>query len=67
MRITRLSLVPIGQQRDFGADLGDRYKLATISLDGVKAIGAEARDKGFSALKTNIFICDNGAASRAIS
>jgi galactonate dehydratase len=37
------------------------YKPAITSLDGVKAIGAEVRDKGFSALKTNIFIYDGGA------
>jgi galactonate dehydratase len=34
------------------------------SLDGVKAIGAEVREKGFGALKTNIFIY-NGGAPRA--
>jgi L-alanine-DL-glutamate epimerase-like enolase superfamily enzyme len=37
------------------------YKPAITSLDGVKAIGAEVRDQGFSALKTNIFIYDGGA------
>src|SRR5262245_29881043 len=37
------------------------YKPAITSLDGVKAIGAEVREKGFSALKTNIFIYDDGA------
>jgi galactonate dehydratase len=37
------------------------YKPAITSLDGVKAIGAEVRDKGFGALKTNIFIYDGGA------
>src|ERR1700676_2894234 len=36
------------------------YKPAITSLDGVKAIGAEVRDKGFSALKTNVFIYDGG-------
>jgi L-alanine-DL-glutamate epimerase-like enolase superfamily enzyme len=29
-------------------------------LDGVKAMGAEVREKGFSALKTNIFLHDDG-------
>src|SRR5205085_2463460 len=37
------------------------YKPAITSLDGVRAIGAEVRDKGFTALKTNIFIYDGGA------
>src|SRR5215467_1452557 len=37
------------------------YKPAITSLDGVKAIGAEVREKGFTALKTNIFIYDRGA------
>src|SRR5215831_169002 len=37
------------------------YKPAITSLDGVKAIGAEVRERGFSALKTNIFIYDDGA------
>ncbi len=37
------------------------YKPAITGLDGVKAIGAEVRDKGFGALKTNIFIYDGGA------
>jgi L-alanine-DL-glutamate epimerase-like enolase superfamily enzyme len=36
------------------------YKPAITSLDGVKAIGAEVRERGFSALKTNIFIYDGG-------
>jgi L-alanine-DL-glutamate epimerase-like enolase superfamily enzyme len=40
------------------------YKPAITSLDGVKAIGAEVREKGFGALKTNIFIY-NGGAPRA--
>jgi L-alanine-DL-glutamate epimerase-like enolase superfamily enzyme len=31
------------------------YSPAITSLDGVKAMGAEVREKGFSALKTNIF------------
>jgi L-alanine-DL-glutamate epimerase-like enolase superfamily enzyme len=37
------------------------YEPAITSLDGVKSIGAEVRDKGFTALKTNIFIYENGA------
>src|ERR1700738_4400314 len=37
------------------------YKPAITSLDGVKAIGAEVREKGFTALKTNIFIYDGGS------
>ncbi len=34
------------------------YKPAITDLDGVKAMGAEVREKGFSALKTNIFLYD---------
>jgi galactonate dehydratase len=34
---------------------------AITSLDGVKAIGAEVRAKGFTALKTNIFLYEGGA------
>jgi L-alanine-DL-glutamate epimerase-like enolase superfamily enzyme len=34
------------------------YKPAITDLDGVKAIGREVRDKGFGALKTNIFVYD---------
>jgi L-alanine-DL-glutamate epimerase-like enolase superfamily enzyme len=34
------------------------YKPAITNLDGVKALGAEARDKGFTALKTNTFLFD---------
>ena len=37
------------------------YKPAITSLDGVRAIGAEARDRGFGALKTNVFIYEGGA------
>jgi L-alanine-DL-glutamate epimerase-like enolase superfamily enzyme len=33
----------------------NHYKPAITDLDGVKAIGREVRDKGFTALKTNIF------------
>jgi len=36
------------------------YKPAITSLDGVKALGAEVREKGFTALKTNIFLYENG-------
>jgi L-alanine-DL-glutamate epimerase-like enolase superfamily enzyme len=34
------------------------YPPAITDLDGVKAIGAEVREKGFGALKTNIFTYD---------
>ena len=37
------------------------YEPAITSLDGVKAIGAEVRERGFTALKTNIFIYERGA------
>ena len=37
----------------------DYYKPAITDLDGVKAIGAEVREKGFGALKTNIFVTDD--------
>ena len=37
------------------------FKPAISDLDGVRAIGAEARDKGFGALKTNVFIYEGGA------
>ena len=36
------------------------YKPAITDLDGVKAIGREVREKGFAALKTNIFIYEDG-------
>ena len=36
------------------------YKPAITDLDGVKAIGREVREKGFSACKTNIFIYEDG-------
>jgi L-alanine-DL-glutamate epimerase-like enolase superfamily enzyme len=36
------------------------YKPAITDLDGVRAIGREARDKGFGALKTNIFTYRGG-------
>jgi L-alanine-DL-glutamate epimerase-like enolase superfamily enzyme len=35
------------------------YKPAITDLDGVKSIGREVREKGFTALKTNIFTYDN--------
>jgi L-alanine-DL-glutamate epimerase-like enolase superfamily enzyme len=34
------------------------FKPAITDLDGVKAIGREVREKGFTAMKTNIFIYD---------
>jgi len=34
------------------------YKPAITDLDGVRAIGREVREKGFSACKTNIFLYD---------
>lgn len=37
------------------------FKPAITDLEGVKAIGREVRDKGFTALKTNIFIYDKQA------
>ena len=41
------------------------YKPAITDLDGVKAIGLEVREKGFTALKTNIFMYDqNGKNAR---
>lgn len=39
------------------------YPPAITDLDGVKAIGQEVREKGFGALKTNIFRYDEGAPS----
>jgi L-alanine-DL-glutamate epimerase-like enolase superfamily enzyme len=36
------------------------YRPAITDLDGVKAIAREAREKGFSALKTNIFLYEPG-------
>jgi len=36
------------------------YKPAIADLDGVKAIAQEAREKGFGALKTNIFLYEPG-------
>ncbi len=38
------------------------YAPAVTDLDGVKAAGAEARERGFSALKTNLFIHEDGDA-----
>jgi len=37
------------------------YPPQITDLDGVKAMGAEVREKGFGALKTNIFIHEDGA------
>jgi galactonate dehydratase len=37
------------------------YQPAITDLAGVKAMGAEVRDKGFRALKTNIFVEQDGA------
>jgi L-alanine-DL-glutamate epimerase-like enolase superfamily enzyme len=34
------------------------YRPAITDLDGVKAMGREVREKGFGALKTNIFVYD---------
>jgi galactonate dehydratase len=36
------------------------YQPAITGLDGVRAIGEEARERGFTALKTNLFLYDNG-------
>ena len=36
------------------------YPPAITDLQGVNAMGAEVREKGFSALKTNLFIYENG-------
>ncbi len=38
------------------------YPPQITDLDGVKAMGAEVREKGFGALKTNIFMHDDGDA-----
>jgi galactonate dehydratase len=40
------------------------YPPAITSLDGVKALGAEVREKGFTALKTNIFLYDESGVPR---
>src|SRR6202047_985884 len=37
------------------------YKPGITELDGVRALGAEVREKGFTALKTNIFLYEGGA------
>ena len=39
------------------------YPPAITNLDGVKALGAEAREKGFTALKTNAFIYEGNVAT----
>ena len=41
----------------------DYYKPAINDLDGVKAMGREVREKGFRALKTNLFRYENGKPS----
>ena len=38
----------------------DWFKPAITSLDGVKSIGNEVREKGFTAMKTNIFVYTDG-------
>ena len=38
------------------------YTPAITDLEGIKAMGAEVREKGFTALKTNIFSYENGLA-----
>lgn len=38
----------------------DHYTPAITDLDGVKAIGREVREKGFAALKTNLFRYEGG-------
>jgi len=38
------------------------YTPAITNLEGVKAMGAEVREKGFSALKTNTFVYEGGVA-----
>ena len=40
----------------------DYYPPAITDLDGVKALGEEVRDKGYGALKTNIFLYEDGTA-----
>jgi galactonate dehydratase len=39
---------------------GEFYPPAITDLDGVKAIGREARERGFTACKTNVFLFDEG-------
>jgi len=39
------------------------YQPQITGLDGVKAAGAEARERGFTALKTNLFIHDEGPST----
>ena len=38
----------------------DYFKPAITTLDGVKSIGREVREKGFTAMKTNIFVYTDG-------
>src|SRR5690349_7615309 len=42
----------------------DYFKPAITDLDGVRKIGAEARERGFTALKTNIFLHDENGPPR---
>jgi len=42
----------------------DYFKPAITDLDGVRQIGAEARERGFTALKTNIFLHDENGPPR---
>jgi galactonate dehydratase len=41
---------------------GEFYPPAITDLDGVRKLGAEVRERGFDALKTNIFLYDDGPA-----
>ncbi len=38
----------------------DYYKPAITNLDGTRSIGATVRERGFTALKTNVFIYEDG-------
>ena len=39
---------------------GNWYKPAITDLEGVRQMGRDVREKGFSALKTNLFLYENG-------
>ena len=41
----------------------DYYKPAITDLDGARSIGAEVRERGFTALKTNVFIYEDGGVT----
>ena len=41
------------------------YKPAITNLDGVRALGAEVREKGFTALRTNVFLYEGVAEHNA--